>query len=123
MQTRIEKPIDNYLKTALRRFSLFAITYLIALISLFGINTLFFAFLFPIGLSLVIFDYINFHISPSYHTSPMAWLIVGYAIYISVSLIGIMVKNRYVFIAVYIIFIFLLITNVVSCREIGSGLN
>lgn len=122
MQPQNEKTKGNYLKTASLRFSLFLITYLIAVISIFGVGQFLYAFLFPMGLGLVIFGGILYNRS-SYDSSPMAWIIIGYSIYLILSLVGSLAKNRYAFIVIYIIFTLLLITNVVSCVKIGSGLN
>jgi hypothetical protein len=122
MEIHTEKIKGNFLKTALPRFFLFIITYLITVISAFGRDAILFIFLLPAGLSAFLFQ--DATDTPAMFSIFLVWpILIGWAIYISISIIGIMAKNRYVFIVVYIIFIFLLITNVESCKVATAGLS
>jgi hypothetical protein len=124
MEIQIEKIKDNFLKTALPRFFLFVTTYLIAVISAGGKDALLFllfTFLLPAGLFVNLVE--EFTNTPAIFSIFLVWpLLVGWAIYISITVIGIMVKNRYVFVAIYIIFILLLITSIAGCKAATAGI-
>jgi len=122
MQPQNEKPRNYYLRNALLRFSLFLITYLIAVVSVFGAGGPLYL-VFPMGLGMIVLSIIDLFDTTSYSSSPGAWMILGYSIYLGIALIGSLFKNRYVFIVLYAIFILLLITNIVSCVKVGKGLN
>jgi hypothetical protein len=119
MKIQIEKLKDKLSKNVLWRFSLFAITFLIGVIFSTGTFEAMYVlpyamYVFPAGLIAVLIQ--NFTDIPRWS------LFAGWTIYIGASLVGILAKSRYIFVAIYIIFILLLITNVIGCQVLAPNI-
>jgi hypothetical protein len=72
--------------------------------------------MFPGGLIAVSTQMYN---DSAFETIP---LIVGWAIYVVIFLLGFLVKNRYAFMFIYFIFVMLLIMNISGCANTAPEL-
>ena len=118
MQSQIDRVKSNILDSLLFRLFLFVVTFVMASLSVLGVQsfsvfTLIVAF--PSGLIAVLTQ--NFNEMPKWSNN------FGWLIYISITLFGILTKNRRLFVFIYIIFVILLIINVAGCNELRQNIN
>jgi len=116
LQPQVNRVKSKFFGERLKRLCLFVVTFILAALSVFGIESFSvypFIIIFPTGLIAVL--------AQDFSDTSDGSTILGWLIYLSISLLGILTNNRRFFVFMYIAFVILLITNVVGCKNIKIG--